>query len=105
MQGTRDRNTAREIRTARSRDRAVRFVQAGALVSSRPLSAWRYLTVRLVGAGRTLAPPVVPPPPLVVPPLPPVVPPPLVVPPVPLKAASRRPKFTPGSVPSDARPL
>src|SRR5215469_3452108 len=105
MQGTRDRNTAREIRTARSQDRAVRFVQAGALVRSRPLSAWRYLTVRLVGAGRTLAPPVVPPPPLVVPPVPPVVPPPLVVPPLPLKAASRRPKFTPGSVPSDARPL
>src|SRR5215831_10674138 len=103
MQGTRDRNTARKIRTARSQDRAVQFVQTGALVSSRPLSAWRYLTVRLVGAGRTLPPPVVPPPPLVVPP--PVVPPPLVVPPLPLRAASRRPKFTPGSVPSDARPL
>src|SRR5262245_4227793 len=68
------------------------------LVNSYRGSAWRYLTVRFVGAGRALLPPVVPPLPVVVPPLPPVVPPlPLVVPPLPLKAASRRPKFTPGS--------
>src|SRR5215813_5729650 len=81
------------------------LVPSGAVVSSRQPSAWHYLTVRLVGAGRTLPPPVVPPP-LVVPLLPAVVPPPPpVVPPLPLNAASRRLKFTPGSVASDALPL